>query len=376
MFSWNRFLILASSDQDTVSDIGLIANTGDRKSVGGGDILDFFSNKGNSNLQYMDNDLLNNFANIGLYKIILIILILVIFAILVLKLFGIRSVTKDAGIQAEIDNVKTLRKTEKKIVRNQKILLRIKNIVAAFGLQPDQVYVDYMNYNLKRAAIMNPSGDRAMDAYEFNACIVVGEVLVSILCILLMLIWSMPLGFMMLAINLLCWNVFPKTYVRSIALERDNVIKENFFEFYQEIHYILKDGGKTPLAKRIRSYEKGVKDKPELVQFAETCADLFDIYGEAEGAKYVAKEYREIPDVTKLMRLIQQFNEGADIVHDLEGFRSTLLLKQQMRLEDEQKKLVTKARASFNVLMIVLIQAILSAMLIYAQDLTNISSFM
>lgn len=376
MLNLRNFIILASSDTDSVSDIGLIADTGDRTSVGGGDILDFFNRANRESLQYMDNDLLNNFANIGLYKVILIILILIIFIILMFKLFGIRGVRKDAGIQAEIDNVKTLRKTERRILRNQKILTRLKTIVSAFGLDPDEVYKDYMNYNLKRAAIMAPSGDRPMDAYEFNALVVCGEVVTSIVCILIMLIWSLPLGFMALAISLVAWSTFPKSYVRAIALERDNVIKDNFFEFYQEIHYILKDGGKTPLAKRIRSYEKGVKDKPELIQFAETCADLFDLYGEAEGAKKAAKEFREIPDVTKLMRLIQQFNEGANIAHDLEGFRQTLLLKQQMRLEDEQKKLINKARASFNVLMIVLFQAILSAMAIYAQDLTNISNFM
>ena len=47
-----------------------------------------------------------------------------------------------------------------------------------------------------------------------------------------------------------------------------------------------------------------------------------------------------------------------------------------MRMEDEQKKLVTKARLSFNILMIVLVQAILSAMAIYLPDLTNVGSFL
>ena len=92
--------------------------------------------------------------------------------------------------------------------------------------------------------------------------------------------------------------------------------------------------------------------------------------------RYIAKEYREIPDVTKLMRLIKQFNDGGDIKQDLIGFRDKLLLEKQMRMEDEQKKLVTKARLSFNILMIVLVQAILSAMAIYLPDLTNVGSFL
>ena len=113
-----------------------------------------------------------------------------------------------------------------------------------------------------------------------------------------------------------------------------------------------------------------------MVRFADTCADYIDIYGEAEGSTYIAKEYREIPDVTKLMRLIKQFNDGGDIKQDLIGFRDKLLLEKQMRMEDEQKKLVTKARLSFNILMIVLVQAILSAMAIYLPDLTNVGSFL
>ena len=100
MLNLRNFIFLASSDTDSVSDIGLIADTGDRTSVGGGDILDFFNRANRESLQYMDNDLLNHFANIGLYKVILIILILIIFIILMFKLFGIRGVRKDAGIQA------------------------------------------------------------------------------------------------------------------------------------------------------------------------------------------------------------------------------------------------------------------------------------
>ena len=69
-------------------------------------------------------------------------------------------------------------------------------------------------------------------------------------------------------------------------------------------------------------------------------------------------------------------SDGGDIKQDLIGFRDKLLLEKQMRMEDEQKKLVTKARLSFNILMIVLVQAILSAMAIYLPDLTNVGSFL
>lgn len=370
----DKVLIFASSNTDTVSDINQISG---KTTVGGGEALDFFSKfTSETEWTYMDGELIQHFQNLGLYKLLIVALILTICVILMLKLLGIRTITQDAGVRAEIDNVKTLRKTEKSIIARQKSLNRLKGIVAALGLNPGQVYVDYMNYNLKRAGIMAPAGDRALDAFEFNALVKTGIAATTVVCLFVMLFLNLTLGFLLLLLALVMWNTIPNMYVRSLAMEKDTIIKNNFFDFYQEIHYILINGGNASISKRIRSYQKGVRNNPEMVRFADTCADYIDIYGEAEGSTYIAKEYREIPDVTKLMRLIKQFNDGGDIKQDLIGFRDKLLLEKQMRMEDEQKKLVTKARLSFNILMIVLVQAILSAMAIYLPDLTNVGSFL
>lgn len=370
----DKVLIFASSNTDTVSDINQISG---KTTVGGGEALDFFSKFTNeTEWTYMDGELIKHFQNLGLYKLLIVALILTICIILMLKLFGIRTITQDAGVRAEIDNVKTLRKTEKSIIARQKSLNRLKGIVAALGLNPGQVYADYMNYNLKRAGIMAPAGDRVLDAFEFNALVKAGIACTTVVCLFVMLFLNLTLGFLLLLLALVMWNTIPNMYVRSLAMEKDTIIKNNFFDFYQEIHYILINGGNASISKRIRSYQKGVRNNPEMVRFADTCADYIDIYGEAEGSTYIAKEYREIPDVTKLMRLIKQFNDGGDIKQDLIGFRDKLLLEKQMRMEDEQKKLVTKARLSFNILMIVLVQAILSAMAIYLPDLTNVGSFL
>ena len=370
----DKVLIFASSNTDTVSDINQISG---KTTVGGGEALDFFSKfTSETEWTYMDGELIQHFQNLGLYKLLIAALILTICIILMLKLLGIRTITQDAGVRAEIDNVKTLRKTEKSIIARQKSLNRLKGIVAALGLNPGQVYADYMNYNLKRAGIMAPAGDRALDAFEFNALVKAGIACTTVVCLFVMLFLNLTLGFLLLLLALVMWNTIPNMYVRSLAMEKDTIIKNNFFDFYQEIHYILINGGNASISKRIRSYQKGVRNNPEMVRFADTCADYIDIYGEAEGSTYIAKEYREIPDVTKLMRLIKQFNDGGDIKQDLIGFRDKLLLEKQMRMEDEQKKLVTKARLSFNILMIVLVQAILSAMAIYLPDLTNVGSFL
>lgn len=343
--------------------------------IGGGEVLNYFG-QSEQEWTHMNGELIGNLQRLGLYKFLIILLILIIFCIVAMKLLGIRTVVKDAAVRAELDNVKTLKKTEKSIVNQQRQLNKLKNLVHSVGLSPGDAYVDYMNYNLRRAGILAPGGDRALDACEFNALIKSGLFVTEAVFLFITLFVSAPIGAVLMLIDAVSWSTFPTVMVRSKASERDKVIKDNFFEFYQEIHYILINGGKSSISKRMRAFAKSARNKPELEQFAETCADLFDIYGEAEGAAKAAKEFKEIPDVGKLMRLIQQFNEGADIEKDLIGFRETLLLKHQMKLEEEQKKIINQARASFAVIYVVLYQAIFSAMLIYIKDIVGAGSMM
>ena len=233
----DKALIFASSNTDTVSDINQISG---KTTVGGGEALDFFSKfTSETEWTYMDGELIKHFQNLGLYKLLIVALILTICIILMLKLLGIRTITQDAGVRAEIDNVKTLRKTEKSIIARQKSLNRLKGIVAALGLNPGQVYADYMNYNLKRAGIMAPAGDRALDAFEFNALVKAGIACTTVVCLFVMLFLNLTLGFLLLLLALVMWNTIPNMYVRSLAMEKDTIIKNNFFDFYQEIHYIL-----------------------------------------------------------------------------------------------------------------------------------------
>jgi hypothetical protein len=363
MFNTSTILLAASSNKKVENPIG------------GGEILNFFG-QNEQEWTRMNGELIGNLQRLGLYKFIIVLLILIIFCLVAMKLLGIRTVVKDAAVRAELDNVKTLKKTEKNIVNQQKQLNKLKNLIHSFGLSPGDAYVDYMNYNLRRAGVMAPGGDRPLDAFEFNALIKTGLFVTEAVLLFVTLFINAPIGAVLMLITAVCWSTFPTVVIRSKAAERDKVIKDNFFEFYQEIHYILINGGKTSISKRMRSFAKSVRSKPELVQFAETCADLFDIYGESEGAARSAKEFKEIPDVGKLMRLIQQFNEGADIKNDLMGFRETLLLKHQMKLEEEQKKIINQARASYSVIYVVLYQAIFSAMLIYVKDIVGAGSLM
>lgn len=363
--------LILLSNQSQSSDAYMITGQ-EGVSIGGGEVLDKLGGT-QETWNYMDGELINHFNNFTYYKVGLCVLILLIFAIIALKILGIRTVTKDAAVRAELGNVRQLRRTEAALLAKQRRLQKFKTFIRSIGLEPSQVQVDYMNYNLRRADIMAPGGDRALDAYEFNAYVKIGAMLTALICIGVMFLVNLSVGFIILCLSLLGWNIIPNMVVRSEAVKKDAIIRDNFFDFYAELHYILKTGGATPLAKKIRSYTKGIRNIPEMVRFADRCADLMDTYGEYEATTYISKEYKEIPEVGKLMRLIRQFHDNADIVNDLEGFREQLMTEKQLKMEDAQKRLVQKARMSFNILMIILVQAILSAMAIYLPDLTNMS---
>lgn len=378
MFDINRMNLVLLSNQftDQKNTVGEMVDTGGRETVGGGEVLGFIGNEAEVAWKYMNAELINHFENYTLYKVLLCALIIIIAVIIALKILGIRTVGQDAGVRAEVENIKSLKRTEASILAKQKRLLKLKSIMRSFGLEPNQTYVDYMNYNLKRACILAPSGDRTLDAYEYNAYVKTGTFITAFVCVLIMLFNNAAIGLILLCLSLIMWSVLPNTIVRSEAVRRDAIIRENFFDFYAEIHYILKDGGGSSLVKKIRTYSKSVINKPEMARFADNCADLLDLYGEYEGTLYVSKEYKEIPEVGKLMRLIRQFNDNADIAQELEGFRQQLLTEKQLKMEAAQKKLIEKARMSFNILMIILVQAILSAMAIYVPDLGGIGSFL
>ena len=52
-------------------------------------------------------------------------------------------------------------------------------------------------------------------------------------------------------------------------------------------------------------------------RFVDCCIHYIDTYGEYEATKFITRQYREIPQVGKLMRLIRQANEGGDVRAEL-----------------------------------------------------------
>lgn len=364
--------LLLSNNPDVTGQVGKVVDTGGQEYVGGGDILQYlFSEKWD--WRNMDGALIDNLRKLGLYKVILCLLIIAIAIIIALRLMGIKSVKQSRGIRAEIDNIQSIRKRDKRILRYNKTLNYITLAIKSLGFGVSEVQREYLDYNIKRAGILAPGGMRTLTSDEYNAIVKIGSFITAVICLVVMIFINTSLGAVLLVLSVTLWMILPMRYIRALVMGKDKEIKNGFFDFYIEIHYILKDGGGAHLNRKARSFSK-VVTSPEMAKFADTCADIWELYGDSLGSAKIAKEYREIPVVGKLMRLIQQFNDGANIQKDLEGFREQLLLEKQMKIEASQQKLIKKARRSFNILMLLLVQAVLSAMAIYLPDLGNITN--
>lgn len=357
------------SDQVAIKDV---VNTNGRDTVGGGEILDFFSNSARQTWETLNGDLINQIGALPFIKIGICILLLLILILIVFRILGLGNGLVYSGVDAEIANINNLRKLDAYIIKRNKQLSFITKFIENLGLGVDRSRISYLEYNLKRAGLKNPGGQRVLTPQEYNA-IIKALILVFVCFGLLITLFSVTIGIIVIVLGVSFMSFVPDTILRDIVVRKDAVIRRNFFDFYGELHYPIVGNEGTPLVKILRNYAK-VDLLPEMQEFTNDVADIFDLHGEYEGTKYVAQEYKEIPEVSKLMRLIRQYHDGADVVNDMMGFREQLLLQQQMQIDKFCDKIIRRARSSFYLIYIILFQAIISAMAIYLPDLGNIGS--
>lgn len=343
--------------------------------LGGGEILDYVGNGtgGGDSLKYMDQSIMQQFRYLPYIKIILILLLLVLMAYFIMRLFKIKSPFKGKGIINELDHMEEVRKRDAAIIRANRWIADITSLIEYTPLRISTYNREYLDYNLTRANIKAPGNTRIIRAEEFNALIKFTQCLGCIVAFIITILANYMLGIILLVAVIIMGNTIPIMYVRGIVKERDEEIKENFSDFYLMIHYVLVARANTPLSSIMKSYDKTTSSE-EMHRFVDVCVSSLDTYGEYEGPMRIAARYKEISSVQKLMRLIRQANEGADIISELNGFRKELIDAKQYALTKRKDKLVARARLSFNILMPILVQAILSAMAIYASDLSVTSS--
>ena len=113
------------------------------------------------------------------------------------------------------------------------------------------------------------------------------------------------LGFVLLVFSVIMGNTLPMMVVRQMVKDKDMEIREHFADLYLMLHYILIADTKIPLSGVFKSFGKNT-DSDEMRRFIDVCIHYIDIYGEYEATNYIAKDYRELSEVNKLMRLIRQ----------------------------------------------------------------------
>jgi hypothetical protein len=355
-------------DPNNVSK-GLDTNNG---TAGGGEILKFWGNDGSEN-PYLNDTIIKEFLAMPIVKGIIAALLVVLAVLIVMRIFKVRNPMDKKTISKELDHIANVRKHDESVIKANRLIKAITNLVEASPLSMDKSNIDYWKYNLTRANIRIPGKSRIMKPEEFNAIVRIVELLVAVIGILVGIVTNMIVSVLIIAVAFIFGSTLPLAFIRSSVKKKDLEIVENFADFYLMIHYVLLASASTPISGIMKSYDKTTESE-EMHRFVDTCIHYIDTYGEFEATSYIAKEYREIAEVGKLMRLIRQANEGGDVRAELIGFRDELLSAKKYAIEKRMNKLVGKARASFAMLYIVLIQAIISAMAIYFDDLGVMSS--
>ncbi len=337
-------------------------------SKAGEEILKFFNKKSSTGNGYLNDIMVKAFTILPYVKIAIYVLLVVILMILVLRIFRIKSFFKGKGISSELSNANDIKSRDKQIIKYNKFLRRITNTVQNTPFRLNNNIKEYYQYNLNRSGIKAPGGLRYIAAEEFHSIIQVVAFGLILISFILAVAVNTILGIVLAIATVASTATLPMIVIRGIVSDKDREIKDNFSDFYLMLHYVLMQGGSTPLDRLMKSFAKTTSSE-EMKRFIDNCVNHIDTHGEYNATRLIARDYREIAEVGKLMRLVRQLYDGGDIRQELLGFKEELLQNEKHMIGKRRDKLVGRARASFKILTIVLIQAILSAMAIYLPDL-------
>ena len=342
--------------------------------AGGGEVLQYIGNNNNRQVN-LDEALMQQLEMLPWIKLLIVILLVFVAGYVIMQLFGIRSVFKGKGLSGQLSHMDSVKKHDDQIRRANNFISTITAIIEKTPFHMPNLSKEYMEYNLTRANVRIPGGYRVMRPAEFNALKVCGKLAFIVVGILIGIFWSLPIGVVLAIASFYLIDTFSDMTIRSTVAAKDREVTENFSDFYLMIHYVLLSRANIPLTGIIKSYDK-TTSSDEMHRFVDCCIHYIDTYNEYEATKYIASAYREIPYVGKLMRLIRQVNEGAEVEAELMGFRQELLNAKRYAIEQRGDRMIMRARASMNLLYIVLVQAVISAMMIYIDDLSLTSSIL
>ncbi len=334
--------------------------------VGGGDVL--VAQDEAFKYTWYNEGVIKQFEYLPYVRILAIALLAIMAIIMIFRVLGVRSIFTGKAIQGERTVADSIKRRDTAILNMNRLMDKVVGIVKISGLKLSVQQREYLKYNIERANIRTFGGFRYLTPDEFDSLCKLGTSIGFFIGAFIILFVNAIVGVMFCIISFILCNNVPIVFIRGIVADKDNEIVDNFPDLYLMLHYELMSDSGTPIATTFKSYSRINRSK-EMERFVDESINLIDTYGELGATTYIAHKYREIPEVTRLMRLIRQQNEGGDIKSELVGFRKQIIEDKRYRLEKHVDKLVARARASFGLTTLVLVQVILSAMLIYVPDL-------
>ena len=310
--------------------------------------------------------LVNMYSSIPLLLLIMFIVGCIVLVLVRMKLHNIKSLDL-YGITRSI----SIRNRE---IRNRKALMNINQFISDLTMfvekTPFRVNVnnkDYMDYNLKMAGFTLP-GNRPMYYETYNALKLLITFILILFAVFIGLFASLPVGILLIIGVIWLTVIMPIHIIRAIVQSKNRVIRENFMDFYLMLHYSILTSSTTPLTKLMLSYTR-TTDNVTMIKFVSECINHIDTYGEYNATGVIAKEFREVPQVGKLMRLIKQKYDGADVNQELIGFRKEVINETKARINDEGDKRVVKVRSTIYLVYIMCFQILVSIVIMYLGDM-------
>ena len=319
----------------------------------------------------MNEQLINLFGSIWLIKIAIVLLIAIFAVIIILKVIGKKNIV-NKGLGEVISNHAEVRRHDKKILNTEKNLRRLRKFIDSTLLAINSdTEREYLQYNVSRAGLR--IAERQMTADEYNAICRFAQLIVIAIFLIAGLFVNAFAGIVGIICTIMLGETLPKYIIRSIVNAKDSEIQKNFSQLYLLLHYNMVSGLKTSIYKNLQACIDAL-DSKELKNFARTWMTYIDETGEQQSVNQMAKDYREIHVVVRLMRIVKQLYDGDDVVNELEGFRQEIVNASYEQVVQRQKAISAKATRSLGIVMIILVQAIISAMFIYFPDISVIGS--
>lgn len=331
--------------------------------VGGGEVLNLF---GKTEVIYGISKTAYN-IRLNTPKAMVTLTVLFVLAMIygLVTVFGIFNSATLANLSY---NLSLSLSVDKKQWRMRKFLNAMVSLQSRGIFKLDPYKADDLSFNLQRLGWK--LRDIPLTAEMYNGLKVFSSICCAVLGILAAILTLNPIALLVAVVGIVLISSMD-VFIAMRVHQLDEEISKNFLELYLILYHTMVADGGASLSSLLRVYLSTADGEMALV--TEKIIYSLETYGEALGCDKLTNAFRH-EYVTRLMRLIKGYVQGADVRDDLKGFRALLIENREREIMHESEKLQMKARASFYILMPVLVQAIISAMAIYFGDIASVGN--